>query len=120
MALRVIRHLDLVVLALTLPLFLAAGWPIGGWAGGTGIYVVQWVVREWTARRAAGSKEPREVVGLLAASMIGRGFAVALALLLIGLSSNDAGLGAAILFLVAFTVALVTGMAFRPFEGRTP
>jgi hypothetical protein len=65
-ALRVIRHLDLAVLLLALPVFVAAGWPIGGWGAGSGIYLAQWVVRELTTRRAAGSKDPREVVGLLA------------------------------------------------------
>ena len=116
MGLRVVRHLDLAVLVLALPVFLAAGWPLAGWGAGTGIYLVQWVVRELTTRRAARSKDPREVVGLLAASMIGRGFAAAIALLLVGLSNNDAGLGAAILFLAVFTLTLTMSMAMRPFE----
>jgi hypothetical protein len=120
LALRVIRHMDLAVLALALPVFLAAGWPIAGWGAGTGIYLVQWAVRELTTRRAARSKDPREVVGLLAASMIGRGFAAAIALLLVGLRDNDAGLGAAVLFLAAFTVAFMIGMALRPLERTGP
>ena len=120
MALRVIRHLDLAVLVLALPVFLAAGWPIAGWGAGTGIYLVQWAVRELTTRRAARSKDPREVVGLLAASMIGRGFAAAIALLLVGLGDNDAGLGAAVLFLSAFTVAFMIGIALRPLERSGP
>ncbi len=120
MALRVIRHLDLILLALALPVFLAAGWPIAGWGAGTGIYLVQWVAREWTTRRAARSKDPREVVGLLAASMIGRGFAAALAILLVGLADNDTGLAAAILFLAAFTLAFMTGIGLRPLERSGP
>jgi hypothetical protein len=120
MATRWIRYLDLGVLALALPVFLAAGLPIGGWAGGTGIYLVQWVVREVTTRRAARSQDPRTVAGLLAGSMIGRGFFAALAILLVGLSSNRAGLAAAILFLMAFSVAFMVGMAIRPFERSRP
>jgi hypothetical protein len=120
MALRVLRHLDLALLAFALPVFLAAGWPIAGWGAGTGIYLVQWVVRELTTRRAARSKDPRELVGLLAASMIGRGFSVAIGLLLVGLSDNDAGLGASVLFLAAFTVAFMVGMAVRPLERGGP
>jgi hypothetical protein len=120
MALRVIRHLDLVLLALALPVFAAAGWPIAGWGAGTGIYLVQWVVRELTTRRAARSKDPREVVGLLAASMIGRGFAAAIAILLVGLGDNRVGLAAAVLFLAAFTVAFMIGMALRPLERSGP
>jgi hypothetical protein len=118
--LRVLRHLDLVVLLLALPIFLAAGWPIAGWGAGTGIYLVQWTVREFTTRRAANSKDPRRVVGLLAASMIGRGFAAALAILFVGLADNDSGLAAALLFLTAFTVAFMIGMALRPLERSAP
>ena len=120
MALRVIRHLDLLMLALALPVFVAAGWPIAGWGAGTGIYLVQWVVRELTTRRADRSKDPREVVGLLAASMIGRGFFAAIAILLVGLSDNDAGLAAAILFLGAFSIAFMMGIALRPLGRSGP
>jgi hypothetical protein len=120
MALRVIRHLDLLLLALALPVFVAAGWPIAGWGAGTGIYLVQWVVREFTTRRADRSKDPREVVGLLAASMIGRGFFAAIAILLVGLSDNDVGLGAAVLFLAAFSVAFTMGIALRPLDRSGP
>jgi hypothetical protein len=120
-ALRVLRHLDLVLLALALPVFLAAGFPIAGWGAGTGIYLVQWVVREWTTRRAERASDPRTVVGLLAGSMIGRGFAVALAILLVGLANNDAGLAAALLFLGAFSIAFTIGLAVRqPGSRRTP
>jgi hypothetical protein len=118
--LRLIRHLDLVVLVLALPVFAAAGWPLAGWGAGTGIYLAQWVIRELTTRRAARSKDPREVVGLLAGSMIGRGFAAAIGLLLVGLSDNDAGLAAAILFLAAFTVAFIMGIALRPLDRSAP
>jgi hypothetical protein len=120
-ALRVLRHLDLVLLALALPVFLAAGFPMAGWGAGTGIYLGQWVVREWTTRRAERASDPRTVVGLLAGSMIGRGFAVALAILLVGLANNDAGLAAALLFLGAFSIAFTIGLAIRqPGSRRTP
>ena len=118
--LRVLGHLDLIVLVLALPIFLAAGFPIAGWAAGSGIYVGQWVVREWTTRRAERAADPRTVVGLLAGSMVGRGFAVSLAILLTGLASNDAGLAAALLFLAAFSIAFTIGLAIRQPGRRTP
>ena len=120
MALRVLRHLDLALLVAALPVFLLGRLPFSGWAAGTGIYLVQWAVRELTTRRAARSTDPRAVVGLLAASMIGRGFAAALAILLVGLADNDTGLAAAILFLAAFTVAFMLGVALRPLERSGP
>jgi hypothetical protein len=119
-ALRVIRHLDLAFLALALPVFLAAGFPIAGWAAGTGIYLAQWAVREFTVRRAQRAEDPRTVAGVLVASMLARGFAAAIGILLVGLANNDAGLGAAILFLGAFTIAFMVGIALRPMEGGMP
>lgn len=119
-ALRVLGHLDLIVLVLALPIFLAAGFPIAGWAAGSGIYVGQWIVREWTTRRAERAVDPRTVVGLLAGSMVGRGFAVSLAILLTGLANNDAGLAAALLFLAAFSIAFTIGLAIRQPGRRTP
>ena len=116
MGLRVVRNLDLAFLAVALPVFVAASWPMLGWAGGTGIYVTQRLVRDLVARRAAASRDPRTVVGLLAGSMVGRGWLAAGAILGVGLIENDAGLAAAVLFLSAFTIALSVGMALRPLE----
>jgi hypothetical protein len=116
MGLRLVRNLDLGFLLVALPVFLAASWPILGWAGGTGIYVAQRLVRDLVARRAAASRDPKTVVGLLAGSMIGRGWLAAGAILGVGLIKNSAGLGAAVLFLGAFTVALTVGMVLRPLE----
>ncbi|MBV9212378.1 MAG: hypothetical protein JOZ25_01895 [Actinobacteria bacterium] len=116
MGLRVARNLDLALLAIALPIFLAASWPMLGWGAGTAIYVAQRLVRDLVARRAAGSGDPRTVVGLLAGSMIGRGWLAAGAILGVGLIENDAGLAAAVLFLAAFTIALTTGLILRPLD----
>jgi hypothetical protein len=113
---RLARNLDIAFLLLALPIFIAASLPMLGWAGGTAIYVAQRLVRDLVARRAAGSKDPKTVVGLLAGSMIGRGWLAAAAILGVGLIQNKAGLAAAILFLAAFTIALSVGMALRPLE----
>jgi hypothetical protein len=93
---------------------------MAGWAAGSGIYVGQWIVREWTTRRAERASDPRTVVGLLAGSMVGRGFAVSLAILLTGLANNDAGLAAALLFLASFSIAFTIGLAIRQPGRRTP
>ena len=85
------------------------------------LYLVQWAVRELLMRRARRAEDPRAVVGVLAASMVGRGMASGLALLVVGLtSSRHTGLAAVLLFLAAFTVAFMVGMALRPFERSTP
>lgn len=112
----VLRQLDLVVLAIALPVFLAAGFPLAGYAVGAGAWLVQKLVKHVLERRAAASDDPRTVVGLAAGSMIARGWFVAIAIFLVGLSSNRAGLSAAVLVIALFTVYFTTSMILRPFD----
>jgi hypothetical protein len=112
MAVRVMRNLDLAVLVVALPIFIAAGWPIVGWITGAGLYVGQRLLRALAARKAEQADDPRQTVGLLAGSMILRGWVVAGAILAIGLTTDsETGLSAAVLFLATFTVALSMALA---------
>jgi hypothetical protein len=111
-AVRVLRNLDLAFLALALPIFIAAGFPILGWVTGAGLYVAQRLIGELAKRKAEQADDPRTTVGLLAGSMIARGWIVAGAILAIGLSTDsDVGLSSAVLFLATFTVALTMTLA---------
>lgn len=118
MALRVVRNVDLVLLVLALALFLAADLPLLGWATATGAWLVQRGVKELLERRAAASDDPKTVAGLMAGSMIARGWLVALAVFGAGLTDEDAGLSAAVLFLFVFTVFFTTQLIARPFGER--
>jgi hypothetical protein len=113
---RIARNLDLAVLALGLAVFLAADLPIGGWFAGAGAWILQRVIRDYVTRRAARSDDPRTLVGLLAGSMIGRGWIVAGIIVAVGATDSHAGLGAAVLFLAVFTVYFTTNLILRPFE----
>ena len=111
-AVRALRNLDLAVLALALPIFLAAGIPILGWVTGAGLYVAQRLIRYYAERKAQQADDPRTTVGLLAGSMIGRGWLVAGAILVVGLTTDsETGLSSAVLFLATFTVALTMALA---------
>jgi hypothetical protein len=119
MAVRALRNMDLAILAVALPIFIAAGWPILGWVTGAGLYVGQRLVRALATRKAEQADDPRTTVGVLAGSMILRGWVVSGAILAVGLSTDSAtGLSAAVLFLATFTVALsmalATGAVGRP------
>jgi hypothetical protein len=119
--LRLARYMDVAVLILALPIFLLGDLPIAGWAVGAGVYVVQRVIRDVLANKARESGDPRTVAGLLVASMLARGFLVALLLLGVGLAAgNKAGLCAAVLFLAAFTISFGMSLALRPFEQGPP
>ena len=95
MPLRMLRYLDLAVLALALPIFIAAGLPLLGYAGAAGGWLVQRGVQALIEKRARASDDPRTVAGLLTGSMIARAWIVAGSIFVVGLSEREAGLAAA-------------------------
>src|SRR4051794_20570210 len=90
-----IRYLDLVLLAVALPIFVVGGLPMLGYAAGAAAWLVQRGIQIALTRKAAASDDPRTVVGIAAGSMIGRGWLVALTIFAAGLNDEDAGLAAA-------------------------
>ena len=119
-ALRAFRYLDLVLLALALPLFLLAGLPLLGWGATAGAWLAQRAIRALIERRVRRTDDPRTLVGLIAASMIARGWLMALTIFGAGLIENDAGLSAAILAIVLFTVFFSGEMILKPFGPTGP
>ena len=117
---RVLRNVDVPALALALVIFLAAGFPILGWVTGGGAWAIQRAISEFTIRKAQKATDPRTKVGLLAGSMIGRGWLVAGIILAVGLGNNDAGLSGAVLFLAVFTLQFTMTLAMRPYETKGP
>ena len=111
------RFLDFAALALALPVFVLADFPLAGYLVGAGAWTVQRAVQVLIQRRAAASRDPRTVAGLLAGSMIARGWLCAIAIFLAGiLGEDDVGLSAAVLIVMLFTVYFGIGMVLRPFD----
>jgi hypothetical protein len=113
----VARYLDLVVLALAFPIFVLAGLPLVGYAAAALAWLLQRAIQLLLLRQAAGAEDLRRSAGITAASMIGRGYLVALTIFGAGLIERKAGLSAAILVIVLFTVYFTSSMITRPFEG---
>jgi hypothetical protein len=97
------------VIALALPVFLVAGWPLGGWA----LAAVLWFAGELLAallarfRLGAGNLAASGVVG------IGMSFrALAIGVVLIAVAASDARLGvsAALLYALAYTLELAVSL----------
>ena len=110
------RNVDVVVLPLALVLFLVAGLPIVGWLAAAGAWVVQRAINALAVRHASRSDDLRTRVGLLAGSMILRGWIVAGIFVAVGIPQHNDGLAAAVLFLLVFTLQLTLMMAMRPYE----
>jgi hypothetical protein len=112
-----LRYLDLVLLALALALFLLAGLPLLGYAAAAAAWLAQRGIQALTNAKANASKDPLTVVGVLAASMIGRGWLVAGSILAVGLAAErEDGLAAALLSIALFTVYFSAQLILRPFD----
>ena len=112
-----LRNIDLVLLAVALVVFGVAGLPIGGWVTAAAIWAMWRGIGWWSERRAAAATDPKQVVGIAAGSMIGRGWLMAAILVSVGLLTDDeVGLSAAVLSVVLFTAWFTTKMILRPFE----
>jgi hypothetical protein len=103
-----LRYLDLALLAAALPVFIAAGLPMTGYLVVAGTWIVIYGVEVGADRAiaaAAARKDRRAAMGWLGATGLARAWIVALAVLIVGLvSGKDAGLAAAVLSLILFTV----------------
>jgi hypothetical protein len=107
---------DLVLLALVLPIFLLAGWPLSGYAVAAGAWLAQRGVQIVASRRATGAQkrgDRRAALGILAGATLARVWLIALAVLLVGLAEREAGLAAALLSAALFTVYLATQFAVQ-------
>ena len=118
MPLRVLGYLDLVVMALALPIFIAADLPMLGWAGASAAWLLQRAIQAGINRRARASGDPRTVAGLLTGSMIARGWLVAGTIFVVGLTEREAGLSAAILAITLDPFYFTSQMLTRPFEEK--
>ncbi len=118
-----LRYADLVLLALALPIFLVAGWPMLGYAVAAGAWLAQRALQVVTDRAAlAKLKEGnrRHAMGFIGAATLGRLWLVTLSVLLVGgLAEREDGLAAAIL-VAALVTAYLVGMGFaRLFDPDT-
>ena len=114
-----LRHFDLVALAAALPVFVLAGLPLVAYAAAAAAWLAQTALKVVLERRAAASHDPRFSAGLTLASMMARVWLSALAILAVGLSSTDeAGLAAAVLIAVLFTIHLSMLLVLRGPGGR--
>lgn len=105
-----IRFFDLVLLAAALPVFVAAGLPLVAWAVVAAVWLACAAIELYAERRvdrelAGGNR--RDAMGWVAATSLGRVWIIGLAVLLVGLlAEREAGLAAALLAAILFTVHL--------------
>jgi hypothetical protein len=102
-----LRYGDLALLALALPAFLLAGWPLLGYVVAAGAWLAQRGIHLIANRRVKSSMasgDRRAALGIMGASTLGRVWLIALAVLIVGLTDREAGLAAALLSVALFTL----------------
>jgi L-asparagine transporter-like permease len=108
----ILRHADLIVLAVALPVFIAADWPLTGYAVAAAAWVAQRLLFAYANARAARSLaagDRRDAFRTTAISAMGRVWLVSVAVLLVGLiGDREDGLAAALLVAALFTIHLAT------------
>jgi hypothetical protein len=117
-----LRYLDLALLAVALPVFIAADFPMAGYLAIAGTWIVIYGVELISNRAIAGAvarSDRKAAMGWLGATGLARAWIVALAVLIIGLAAGkDAGLAAAVLAAILFTVHLGARLLLRVMEPR--
>ncbi len=97
------------VIALALPVFLIAGWPLAGWALGA----VLWVGGELLGlilTRVRASSPGNAGAGVQGVGMMFRGVAVMVVLLAVVVSNTSVGVSAAIVYALAYTLELMLSL----------
>lgn len=110
------KHVDLLVLAAALAVFVLGGLPLLGYAVAAGAWLAQRGIQVLAARRtadelAAGNRQ--RAMGIVAATTLGRVWLMVTAVLLGGIVEREAGLAAAVLLLILFTISFAAqGIAY--------
>ena len=116
MGARILRNLDLALLAIALPVWIAAELPIVGWVAAT----VSWLAARWfqacAERRALAKGTRQAVLGARAASLLGRLYVVTIAVFVAGLIEREAGLTGGLLAVIVFTVYFISLFMKSAFE----
>jgi hypothetical protein len=104
------RYFDLALLAIALPIFLVASWPMLGYAVAAAAWLAQHAIQRWAegrSRRALAAGDRRNALGFIAGATLGRLWLVTLSILLVGgLGEREDGLAAAVLCGVLVTASL--------------
>jgi hypothetical protein len=114
------KHVDLLVLAAALAVFVLAGLPMIGYAAAAAAWLAQRAIQTLAARRAAAelaAGQRQRAMGVIAATTLGRVWLMTTVILLTGLlAEREDGLAAAILVVVLFTVSFAAAGLAHLFE----
>jgi hypothetical protein len=97
------------VVALGLPVFAVAGWPVAGWGLATVLWAGGLGLQELLTR-LRGDADTLAAAGVMGIGMSFRAMAVGIPLVAATVADEAVGLSAALLYALAFTLALAVGV----------
>jgi uncharacterized protein involved in cysteine biosynthesis len=113
------RYADLVLLGIALPVFLLAGLPILAYLAIGAAWIVQRAIQHWAETRMTSVPGRFSALRLIAGSFIARLWLLTVAILVVGLLSDDeTGLAAAV-FAAALVTANLAGEALARLSAAT-
>jgi hypothetical protein len=97
------------VVALALPVFLVAGFPLGGWALAAVLWAAGEALSVWLGRLPTGADHLGSS-GLVALAHSFRGIGVMIVLLAVTVASRDVGIAAVAVYGIAYTLSLAVSL----------
>jgi hypothetical protein len=107
------------VIALALPVFAVAGWPLEGWA----LAAVLWAAAQvfaFVLTRLSSDPDNLAAASMRGIGTTSRGLLVGIPLVAVTVADEGVGIAAAVVYALAFTVELAVGLAaYFAADGRT-
>ena len=105
---RVLRSIDLIALAVALPIWIAASLPALGYAAAAVSWVAARSFQTFLERRATAKGQRKAMLGARAASLLGRLYLVTIAVFVAGIIDRESGLTGGVLAVAVFTFYFVS------------
>ncbi|HEX6712868.1 MAG TPA: hypothetical protein VF066_05770 [Thermoleophilaceae bacterium] len=116
LGMRILRGVDLALLVVAVPVWIAAQLPVLGWVAATGSWLLARWFQSFAERRALAKGKRQAVLAARAASLLGRLYLVTIAVFVAGLIDREAGLSAGVLAVAVFTVYFISLFMRTVFE----
>jgi hypothetical protein len=114
---RLVRNVDVVLLVVALPVFVATGMPLLGWAMTTVTWLAARAFQAWVEARAFRRHTRQAALGARAAALLGRLYLVTIGVFVAGLINRHAGVAAGVLAAIVFTAYFISLFVLHAIEG---
>jgi len=111
---QLLKYADLALIAIALPVFVAADLPLLGWLGAAIGWCGQRGIQFALERKASETEDVKGFFRLMAGSLIGRSWFLVISIFTVGMIEREAGLAAALLSVIVFTFYLAMTLVTRP------